>query len=72
MTRTERLARIEDLLGKDGSPKAAELMAKHLPWGSVNRGDWTPEEWDAAVELTEQELAAPRKSLADYLHELGW
>ena len=53
MTSKERLQRIEDLLGKDGSPEAAEIMAEYLP------DQWTDEEWDDALDKTNRRLYGP-------------
>ena len=50
MSRSERAAVIEDLLGKDATPEAVRMMAEELP------DEWTDEEWDRALEIVSREL----------------
>lgn len=52
----ERLLRIEELLGKDGGPREAELMDDFLP-----DGEWTDEEWNRALDKVSAELYKGRK-----------
>lgn len=54
MSRIERLQKIEDLLGADGSPEAAQIMDEYLPGD-----DWDQLQWDDALELTNQRLYHP-------------
>lgn len=46
-----RLARIEDLLGKDGFPRLVEMMDECLP-----DGEWTDEDWNDALDKVSQDM----------------
>ena len=54
MSRIDRLRKIEELLGADGSPEAVQIMDEYLP-----DADWNQLQWDDALELTNQRMYHP-------------